>query len=562
LNGIRLRSSPGARKRRYPLGPGAIPGGYSGRRSAGQRICIRNLGAARADAEIADHRMNTPSLSRYRDEWFAGSRATWRDVLAGMVGTFALIPEVIAFSFVAGIDPEVGLFASFVIGIVIAFVGGRPAMISGAAGSVALVAAALVHAHGLQYLLAATLLAGLLQIVFGLLKLDVLMRFVSRSVRTGFVNALAILIFSAQVPQLLGVTWHTYVMVALGLAIIYLLPRITTAVPSPLICIVALTAISIAFPMPLRVVSDLGRLPGALPSIGLPHVPIAMATLAIVAPYALAMAAVGLLESMMTARVVDDLTESTSSKARECTGLGLANVAAGLFGGIAGCGMIGQTVGNVRYGGRGRLSTLVAGVFLLIVMVPLRAWVAQVPVAALVAIMIMVSVSTFSWGSLLDLGRHPKVSGIVMLATVAVTVATHDLSAGVAIGVLLSGVFFAFKVTRLMNVDVGYDAMTDTRRYTVSGQVFFASADIFADRFDLRDTAKHARIDLTGAHLWDITAVGALNDVVAVMRRHGMAVELVGLNEASAVLVDRHAPAMRTIALGTNGAPDIGSGVA
>ncbi|KQM19407.1 SulP family inorganic anion transporter [Novosphingobium sp. Leaf2] len=486
--------------------------------------------------------MNTSPLARYRAEWFTSAADLRRDVLAGMVGTFALIPEVIAFSFVAGIDPEVGLFASFVIGIVIAFAGGRPAMISGAAGSVALVAAALVHSHGLQYLLAATLLAGMLQIMFGLVKLDVLLRFVSRSVRTGFVNALAILIFSAQVPQMLDVTWHTYAMIAGGLAIIYLLPRVTTAIPSPLICIVVLTAISIAFPMPIHTVADLGRLPAALPSFTLPDLPFTLQTLRIIAPYAFAMAAVGLLESMMTARVVDDLTESTSSKARECTGLGLANVAAGLFGGIAGCGMIGQTVGNVRYGGRGRASTLVAGVFLLVVMVPLRPWAAQVPVAALVAIMIMVSVSTFSWRSLADLARHPKVSGVVMLATVAVTVATHDLSAGVAVGVLLSGVFFAFKVTRLMRVTVDYEAQTDTRVYTVSGQIFFASAEIFADHFDLRDTARAVRIDLTAAHLWDVTAVGALEDVVTKMRAHGIAVDLIGMNQASAVLVDRHAP--------------------
>ncbi len=493
--------------------------------------------------------MNSFSLSTYRREWFDGAAGARRDVLAGMVGTFALIPEVIAFSFVAGIDPEVGLFASFVIGIVIAVAGGRPAMISGAAGSVALVAAALVHAHGLPYLLAATVLAGLLQIVFGLLGLDVVMRFVSRSVRTGFVNALAILIFSAQVPQMLGVTWHSYAMIALGLAIIYLLPRLTTAIPSPLICIVVLTAIASAFPMPLPTIADLGRLPSSLPAFALPSVPAAWDTLVIVAPYALAMAAVGLLESMMTASVVDDLTETTSSKARECSGLGLANVAAGLFGGISGCGMIGQTVGNIRYGGRGRLSTLVAGVFLLVVMVPLRPWVAQVPVAALVAIMIMVSISTFSWKSLRDLVRHPRVSGVVMLATVAVTVATHDLSAGVAVGVLLSGVFFAFKVTRLMDVAVDYDPAADRRTYRVTGQIFFASADIFADRFDLRDTAAQVRIDLTHAHLWDVTAVGTLEDIVARMRRHGIAVEVIGLNAASAILVDRHAPLVRDPAI-------------
>jgi SulP family sulfate permease len=489
--------------------------------------------------------MKTKGFSHYWAEWFSGSSGVRRDVLAGMVGTFALIPEVIAFSFVAGVDPEVGLFSSFIIGIVIAFTGGRPAMISGAAGSVALVAAPLVHSHGLQYLLAATLLAGMLQVVFGLLKFDVLMRFVSRSVRTGFVNALAILIFSAQVPQMLGVSWHTYAMIGLGLAIIYLLPRLTNAVPSPLICIVVLTGISVAFPMPLHTVADLGRLPSSLPSLTVPHLPIDWQTLTIIAPYALAMATVGLLESMMTATVVDDLTETTSSKTQECTGLGLANIAAGLFGGIAGCGMIGQTVGNVRYGGRGRLSTLVAGVFLLIVMVPLRPWVAQVPVGALVAIMIMVSISTFSWGSLRDLTRHPKVSGVVMLATVAVTVATHDLSVGVAVGVLLSGVFFAFKVARLMDVQTYYDSATDTRVYTVSGQIFFASADMFADKFDLRDTAAHVRINLTATHLWDITAVGALEDVVTKMRKHGTTVEIIGLNDASAVLVDRHAPLVR-----------------
>lgn len=492
--------------------------------------------------------MNSTALSRYRAEWFDGVGNARRDILAGMVGTFALIPEVIAFSFVAGIDPEVGLFASFMIGIVIAFAGGRPAMISGAAGSVALVAAALVHAHGLQYLIAATLLAGLFQIAFGLLKLDVLMRFVSRSVRTGFVNALAILIFSAQVPQMLNVTWHSYAMIAGGLAIIYLVPRITTAIPSPLICILILTGVSVAFPMPIHIVADLGRLPSSLPSWTIPTVPFDWQTLRIVAPYALAMAAVGLLESMMTASVVDDLTETTSSKARECTGLGLANVAAGLFGGIAGCGMIGQTVGNVRYGGRGRLSTLVAGVFLLVVMVPLRPWIAQVPVAALVAIMIMVSISTFSWGSIRDLASHPKVSGIVMIATVIVTVATHDLSAGVAVGVLLSGVFFAFKVTRLMDVTIRYDEASDTRTYIVTGQIFFASADIFADRFDLRDTARHVRIDLSAGHLWDVTAVGALEDIVTRMRRHGIAVEVIGLNQASAILVDRLAPAVSTSA--------------
>jgi SulP family sulfate permease len=473
-----------------------------------------------------------------------------REILAGMVGTFALIPEVIAFSFVAGVDPEVGLFASFVIGIVISVAGGRPAMISGAAGSVALVAAALVRGHGLQYLLAATLLAGLIQIVFGLLRLDVLMRYVSRSVRTGFVNALAILIFSAQLPQIVGPGWHfgasfgpaNLAMIAAGLAIIYLAPKLTTAIPSPLICIAALTVVSVLVPMQLHRVADLGRLPGSLPTLVWPHVPATLATLEIVAPYALAMAVVGLLESMMTASVVDDLTDTTSSKRRECSGLGLANVAAGLFGGIAGCGMIGQTVGNVRYGGRGRLSTFVAGAFLLVLTVLLRPWVAQVPVAALVAIMVMVSISTFDWSSLRTLLTHPKTSSMVMLATVATVVATSDLAIGVLVGVLLSGVFFAHKVTRLLAVDTRHDPAHNHLTYTVRGQIFFASADLFIEQFTLPDPPPASiLIDLTHAHFWDITAVGALDTVLTRLRHPGTTVDVAGLNDASTTLIDRHA---------------------
>ncbi|GBQ37061.1 sodium-independent anion transporter [Komagataeibacter saccharivorans] len=478
------------------------------------------------------------ALARYREEWFGNIT---RDTLAGMVGTFALIPEVIAFSFVAGVDPAVGLYASFVISVVIALTGGRPGMISGAAGSVALVAAALVRGHGVQYLLAATLLCGLLQVTFGLLRLHVLMRYVSRPVRTGFVNALAILIFSAQVPHMLHVTWHSYAMIALGLAIIYSVPRVFSAIPSPLICIVVLTVISIIYPMPLHTVADLGRLPDSLPHLVWPDVPMSLDTLEIIAPYALAMAAVGMLESMMTARVVDDLTETTSSKRQECTGLGLANIAVGLFGGIAGCGMIGQTVGNLRYGGRGRLSTFVAGAFLLLLMVVLRPWVAQVPVTALVAIMIMVSASTFSWSSLRDLAHHPRTTSVIMLATVAVVVGTHDLAAGVAVGVLLNGLFFAFQVSSMLDVSSTISGDGTTRTYVVKGQIFFASTDGFTDAFDLHDTtSSKVIIDLTHAHLWDMTAVGALEELVGKMKARGMLVELDGLNSASATLVARH----------------------
>ncbi len=474
-------------------------------------------------------------------QFFSFSRAEWapsipRELMAGAVATFALIPEVIAFSFVAGVDPAVGLFASFVISIVIAFFGGRPAMVSAAAGSVALVAAPLVHAHGVQYLLAAGVLAGIVQIAFGWLKLGVLMRFVSGSVRTGFVNALAILIFSAQLPHLIDANGATWAMFALGLVIIYGLPRITTVVPSPLVCIVVLTLLSQWQHLPLKTVADLGALPQGLPSFALPDVPLTLDTLQLIALPAMAIAMVGLLESMMTASVVDELTDTPSSKNRECSGLGMANIAASLFGGIAGCGMIGQSVSNVRYGGRGRLSTLFAGAFLLILMVLLKPWVSQVPVAALVAIMVMVSASTFDWGSARTLLRHPKLSSTVMLATVAVTVSTDNLAAGVCVGVLLSGVFFAFKVSRLLSVTRSEDA--DTVTYTVRGQVFFASADLLIDSFDGRNLAGRAvRIDLSQTQLWDITAVRALEKVRERLGKHGAEVALIGLNVRSRELV-------------------------
>ena len=477
------------------------------------------------------------SLSRLRAEWCP---SVPRELMAGAVATFALIPEVIAFSSVAGVDPAVGLFASFVIGIVIAFTGGRPAMVSAAAGSVALVAAPLVHAHGLPYLLAAGVLAGLVQIGFGMLRLGVLMRFVSSSVRTGFVNALAVLIFSAQLPHLRpdhGANAATWAALALGLAIIYGLPRLTRAVPSPLVCIVVLTLLAHWLMLPLRTVADLGRLPDALPGFGWPAVPATLETLRLVALPACAIALVGLLESMMPASVVDEMTGTPSSRNRECAGLGIANVAASLFGGIAGCGMIGQTVGNVRYGGRGRLSTLFAGAFLLILMVLLKPWVSMVPVAALVAIMVMVSASTFDWRSLRSLLRHPRTSSLVMLATVAVTLATDNLAAGVAVGVLMSGVFFTFKVAKLLQVDrVGdEDAVAAAPvTYRVTGQVFFASSEIFVESFDVRSAAgRPVVIDVSAAHFWDITAVEALDKVVGRLQKSGSAVTVSGLNPAA-----------------------------
>ncbi|NIF83621.1 SulP family inorganic anion transporter [Comamonas sp. Tr-654] len=485
------------------------------------------------------------SLSRWRAEW---APSVPRELLAGAVATFALIPEVIAFSFVAGVDPAVGLYASFIISIVIAVFGARPAMVSAAAGSVALVAAPLVASHGLQYLLAAGLLAGAMQIAFGLCKMGSLVRFVSSSVRTGFVNALAILIFSAQLPHLQGANTATWAMLALGLALIYGLPwlgqrlqlKALTAIPSPLICVLVLTLLGSFMGLPLKAVADLGHLPDSLPLFALPEIPASLETLRIIALPALAIAMVGLLESVLTAAVVDDLTGTPSNKSRECTGLGLANVSASLFGGIAGCGMIGQAVGNVKYGGRGRLSTLFAGVFLLILMVALKPWVSRVPVIALVAIMVMVSVSTFDWKSLGNLVRHPRLSSSVMLVTVVITIATHNLAAGVVAGVLLSGVFFTFKVANMLQVRGSLNEAGDLYTWTVSGQVFFASADALIEAFDVRAAAgKQAHIDVSGAHFWDITAVGALDKVMERLRQHGCRVELKGLDDASQRLIER-----------------------
>ncbi|MFT5533597.1 MAG: SulP family sulfate permease [Burkholderiaceae bacterium] len=471
-----------------------------------------------------------------RLDWLSNIRG---DVLAGVVVALALIPEAIAFSIIAGVDPKVGLYASFCIAVVIAFVGGRPGMISAATGAMALVMVSLVKDHGLQYLLAATLLTGVLQIVAGALRLGTLMRFVSRSVVTGFVNALAILIFMAQLPELMNVTWVVYAMVAGGLGLIYLFPYLTKAIPSPLVCIVVLTALSLWLGLDIRTVKDMGQLPDSLPLFLFPDVPLTLETLTIIFPYALTLAIVGLLESMMTATIIDDLTDTPSNKSRECAGQGVANIASGLLGGMAGCAMIGQSVINIKSGGRGRLSTLTAGVVLLIMVVFMGPWVGMIPMAALVAVMIMVSIGTFSWDSLRNLPKNPLSSSVVMVATVVVVVATHDLAKGVFVGVLLSALFFATKVGRLLNTTSLMSGDGRTREYTVIGQVFFASSEKFNAAFDFKEAIEHVRIDVSKAHFWDITAVGALDKVVIKFRRQGTAVELVGMNEASATIVDQ-----------------------
>ncbi len=477
-------------------------------------------------------------LATLHQDWLANAR---NDLLAGLVVALALIPEAIAFSIIAGVDPKVGLYASFCIAVVIAFAGGRPGMISAATGAMALVMVTLVKEHGLQYLLAATILTGVLQIIAGWVRLGSLMRFVSRSVVTGFVNALAILIFMAQLPELIDVTWHVYAMTAAGLGIIYGLPYITRAVPSPLVTIVVLTIVAMLLDLDIRRVGDMGELPDSLPVFLLPEVPLNLETLGIIFPYALTLMVVGLLESLMTATIVDDLTDTKSDKNRECVGQGIANIASGCIGGMAGCAMIGQSVINVKSGGRGRLSTLSAGLFLLIMVVFLDAWVSQIPMAALVAVMIMVSIGTFNWSSIRDLRDHPKSSSVVMLATVAVTVATHDLARGVLTGVLLSGFFFAHKVGQILYVRSLVDEDGRSRTYRVFGQVFFASADRFVAAFDYREVIERVCIDVSRAHFWDITAISALDKVILKFRREGTEVEVIGLNEASATMVDRFA---------------------
>jgi SulP family sulfate permease len=469
-------------------------------------------------------------------EWFPNVRG---DLLAGIVVALALIPEAIAFSVIAGVDPKVGLYASFCIAVMTAIFGGRPGMISAATAATALLMVSLVKEHGLQYLLAATVLTGVLQVIAGVLRIGDVMRFVSRSVITGFVNALAILIFLAQMPEFKGAGVTVYAMVAAGLAIIYILPRFTKAVPSPLVAIIVLTAVSMIWKLDVRTVGDLGELPSTLPLFLWPQVPLNLATLWIVLPYSLAIAAVGLLESLMTAQIVDDMTDTPSDKNREATGQGIANFVSGLFGGMAGCAMIGQSVINIKSGGRGRLSTFAAGIYLLVLLVLLNSWAKQIPMPALVSVMIMVSIGTFSWASFKNLRVHPKSTSFVMIATVAVVVWTHNLALGVGVGVLLSALSFARKVSQIIRVRSEYDPQAEIRTYVVQGQVFFASSPMFFSAFDFKEALAKVCIDVSHAHFWDLTAVGALDKVVLKYRREGTEVDIIGLNEASATIVDR-----------------------
>ena len=474
-------------------------------------------------------------IETFRRDWLSNIRG---DVLAGIVVAMALIPEAIGFSLIAGVDPKVGLYASVLIAMIISVTGGRPGMISAATAATAVLMGSLVREHGLDYLLAATVLAGVIQVIAGYARVGTIMRFVSRSVMTGFVNALAILIFMAQLPELIGVSWQTYVMVAAGLAIIYLFPRVTRVIPSPLVCIIVLSIISVALHLDVRAVADLGELPTSLPSLLIPNVPFTLETLWIILPYSIGVAAVGLLESLLTASIVDQMTDTRSDKNRESIGQGIANFVTGFFGGMAGCAMIGQSVINVKSGGRGRLSTFTAGAFLMFLLVVLGDIVGLIPMPALVAIMIMVSIGTFSWGSLNDLRKHPRRSSVVMVATVATVVGTHNLALGVGVGVLLSGIFFAWKVSQIFRVTSVLTEDGLERDYLVEGQLFFASAEAFINAMDFKEKLVRVRLDVSKAHIWDLTGVNAVDTAVLKFRREGVTVELVGMNDASATIMD------------------------
>ncbi|MCO8276300.1 SulP family inorganic anion transporter [Actinoplanes sp. TRM 88003] len=470
-----------------------------------------------------------PSINR--PAWLASPRVLRTEILAGLVVALALIPEAISFSILAGVDPKVGLFASFTMAVTIAFTGGRPAMISAATGAIALVVAPLAKEHGLDYLIAAVILGGLLQVVLALIGVAKLMRFIPRSVMVGFVNALAILIFSAQVPHLIGVPWLVYPLVAVALAVIVLLPRLTTAVPAPLVAIVLLTVFTLVAHVVVPTVGDEGELPGSLPTLGLPDVPFSLGTLQIIAPYALGIALVGLMESLMTAKLVDDVTDTRSDKTRESWGQGVANIVTGFFGGMGGCAMIGQTMINVKVSGaRTRLSTFLAGTFLLILVVALGDVVALIPMAALVAVMIIVSVGTFDWHSIAPatLKRMPAGEIIVMVVTVAGTLATKNLAVGVVLGVLAAMIVFARRVAHFTEVS------KNGNTYSVRGELFFASSNDLVHQFDYVGDPEHVVIDMGGAHIWDASSVAALDAINTKYAAHGKNVEIIGLNEASA----------------------------
>lgn len=475
--------------------------------------------------------------STLKQEWFGNVRG---DILSGIVVALALIPEAIAFSIIAGVDPMVGLYTSFCIAVVIAFVGGRPGMVSAATGAMALLMVTLVAEHGLEYLLATTILTGVLQIILGVFKLARFMKFIPKSVMVGFVNALAILIFTSQLQHFEGEGWIVYVLVGATLAIIYLFPLINKTIPSTLVAIIVMSVIVVTMGIDVRNVGSMGELTQTLPIFALPDIPLNFETLAIIFPYAMALTIVGLLESLLTASIVDDFTDTESDKNKESRGQGIANVVAGCFGGMAGCAMIGQSVINVKSGGRGRLSTLVAGVFLMFLIVVLGNVVVQIPMAALAGVMIMVSIGTFDWGSVRNIHKTPLSDAAVMVITVVTVVVTHNLAYGVLAGVVLSMIFFAVKISRVRVLSL-YMNEAQKRIYYVQGQLFFASVTEFQESIEFNEipSVKEVIIDLSESHLWDDSAIGALDSVEAKFDQKGIDVTFVGINAESRRLLEK-----------------------
>lgn len=472
-------------------------------------------------------------IERIGNEWFSNVRG---DILAGIVVALALIPEAIAFSIIAGVDPMVGLYASFCIAVIISFIGGRPGMISAATGAMALLMVPLVKEYGLDYLLAATVLTGIIQVLFGVFNVAKVMKFVPRAVMIGFVNSLAILIFIAQVPHFIGISNMTYVFVAITLAIVYILPRFIKIVPAPLIAIVLLTGISLYANLDLSTVGDLGAITRTLPEFLIPNVPINLETLTIVAPFSFALAIVGLLESLLTASIVDDVTGTDSDKNKEARGQGIANIITGFFGGMAGCAMIGQSVINMKSGGRGRLSTLVAGLFLMFLIIVLGDLVVKIPMPVLVGIMIMVSIGTFDWATFSYLKKAPKSDVTVMLVTVGIVVVTHDLSKGVIAGFILSAIFFVSKISTIKVTSKEEDSYII---FDLEGQLFFASVEDFLKSFDFSISNKDIVIDFSNSHIWDGSAVGALDKVVGRYYEKNNKVIFMGLNAPSKKILDK-----------------------
>lgn len=469
----------------------------------------------------------------YKESWFGNIKG---DILSGLVVALALIPEAIAFSIIAGVDPMVGLYASFTIAVTIAFVGGRPGMISAATGAMALLFLDLVRDYGLEYLLAATILTGVLQILFGFFKLARYMKFIPRSVMVGFVNALAILIFTSQLQHFEGETSIMYLLVAITLVIIYLLPYLTKVIPSTLVAIIAVTIIALTMNINVRAVGDMGELTRTLPVFFIPDIPLTFETFMIILPYSIALTIVGLLESLLTASIVDDMTDTPSNKNVESNGQGIANIITGFFGGMAGCAMIGQSVINIKSGGRGRLSSLVAGIFLMFLIIVLGDIVVQIPMAALAGVMIMVSISTFDWNSIRTLHLVPRSDAIVMIVTVVTVIYTHNLAIGVFSGILLSAIFFVSKISKIR---VESNLKGDTRIYTINGELFFASVTELLTQFDFKEEIKSVELNLTRSHIWDDSAVAAIDKIVSKFEETGKNVNVTGLNEESSELVGK-----------------------